>query len=134
MSSQAAPQPVVMPDVEAVVVAALDPVLDGTVSVEVPNPRPDQLTRVMRTGGVRQGVVTDRAQVTVECWRPTTVAAAAAAQTARAYLHALQGTRHAGVWISRVVDVSGPQYLPDPLTDTPRYSLTVLVDVRGTVL
>lgn len=134
MTTQAAPQPIVMPDVEAVVVALLDAALDGAVSVEVPNPRPAQLTRVMRTGGVRQGVVTDRAQVTVECWRPTSVAAAAAAQAARAHLHAAQGTRSSGVWISRVVDVSGPQNLPDPLTDTPRYSLTVMVDVRGTAL
>ena len=119
-------------DVEAAVVAYIAPELDGPVSVEAPNPRPATFTRVLRTGGTRIDLFRDRAQITVECWRPTTVEAAAAAGQARALIYGMQNTFQAGVWISQVRDVAGPANLPDNVSRAPRYTFTVMVFVRNT--
>lgn len=129
MTSNAAPPPVLFPDVEATLIGALD--VDAPVSVEVPNPRPERFVRIFRTGGTVPNPIMDRAQVTVECWASTTVQAAALAAQVRARLHALQGTASDGVWIARVAEMGGPQNLPDPTTDQPRYTFTVQADLRG---
>ena len=73
---------------------------------------------------------TERAQVTVEAWAASEQAAHDLSQTVRAVLHAARGDIE-GVRIYRVEEVAGPGYLPDPLSDQPRYSFTALITARG---
>ena len=59
---------IVFPSVEKVLVAALNAVLDVPVSTKVPAQRPPSFVRLVRVGGSRPNLVTDRSIVTFECW------------------------------------------------------------------
>ena len=120
------------PDAEAVVVAYLKGVLPGTkVGAKVPNPRPDRLVRVTRTGGSRRNVAQDDAMVTLECWDKESADAASLANRVRAYLANFDT---ADGYMPRDGEVSGPQFFPDPLTTNPRYQLTVIIRLRAKLL
>lgn len=120
------------PDAEAVVVAYLKGVLPGVkVSTLVPNPRPDRLVRVTRTGGSRRNVAQDDAMVTLECWDKAAADAAALANRVRAHLTNFDTVDG---YMPRDGEVSGPQFFPDPLTTNPRYQLTVIVRLRARLL
>lgn len=126
------PELVGFPDAEAVVVAYLKGVLTGAkVGTKVPNPRPDRLVKVTRTGGSRRNVAQDDAMVTVECWDKEASDAAALANRVRAHL-AIFDTVDG--YMPRDGEVSGPQFFPDPLTSSPRYQLTVIVRLRARLL
>lgn len=101
------------------------------VGTKVPNPRPPSFVLVRRTGGVRRNVVVDEAQITVEAWAATEEAAHDLSQLARGLVHRLAGTYVDGVTVYRVAEFAGPALLPDPLSDQPRYSFTMLVGLRG---
>lgn len=102
----------------------------GTV---IPAPRPAEMVLARRVGSARNTPVTDAVDLACECFAGTDAAAHDLAQLARSLVHALAGTVQGGVPVYRVSDVAGPDDLPDPLSDQPRYSFTVTVIVRGTV-
>lgn len=95
-----------------------------TVSTRVPSVMPVQMVRVSLTGGTRRDVVTDRAQLTIECWDASSVTASNMARLAHGLMHSAAQTVQ-GVWVRAVEDVSGVQFFPDPDTNDPRYQFTV---------
>lgn len=111
------------------------------VATDIPNPRPAQFVRVLRTGGSRPNLVVDETQLTVETWAQTEKAAHDMAQLARGVLLAARGQVLDGVPVYRVVDVtgpgslpSGPVYTPDPISGQARFSFSMLVACRGAVV
>ena len=130
---------IAFPDVEAALVGWLTAALPGygitaPVSTQVPNPRPAQFIRVLRTGGPEQNLVVDGAQVTVECWDNSAPAAAATARTVRAVLKSVKNvTTTSGDLLYGTEEFAGPALLPD-VSGQPRYSWTVQVHARGTAL
>lgn len=127
------PAPILFPNVEALLVGHFDDLLDIRVANAIPDPRPAEFLRIVRTGGPRTGVRTDSAQVTFEYWADTLYNASEGARLVRAHVNALAGRRIDGVQVNRVQEFSGPSELPDP-SGQPRYSWTVQIDVRGTAI
>lgn len=41
------------------------------VYADVPNPRPDTMVSIERTGGVSDSIVIDRPQISIMCWAPS---------------------------------------------------------------
>jgi hypothetical protein len=120
-------------DLEAVTVAWLKPRLIGVkVATEVPNPRPGELVKVSITGGSTPNRVTERTQLTLECWAVTSIRASEICRTARAMITAMDGEMINGVFIRRVQTVGGPVFFPDPDSDRPRYQTTMLISHRFT--
>lgn len=104
------------------------------VGTRVPDPRPDRYIRLLRTGGVPPTIVTDGAQITVECWDRTEAGAVTTAAMARAILTAMprRGIILAGHPVQGVEELSGPANLPDPLAPgQARYTFSLLVHLRG---
>lgn len=128
--------PVAFPDIEAALVAWLPSALlpygiNQPVSTRIPNPRPDRFVRIHRTGGPQTSVVTDGAQVTVECWDISDVQAAATSRVLRAVLTSARNiATPTGALIYDVNEFSGPGLLPDP-SGQPRYTWTVQIVTRG---
>ena len=104
----------------------------ATVGTRVPSPRPARLVRVERIGGARLDRITDRPRLDIHCWAPTEEAASDLVQLVRALTFGMPGWRGAVVY--DVAEVGGPNLLPDPETDTPRYAFAVEVSIRGTEL
>jgi hypothetical protein len=125
---------IAFPDVEATVVSHLASLVDAPVSTRVPNPRPTSFVLAFRTGGPRDSLVIDSAQLTIECWAPETVAAADLARTVRAHLGAMTGLTIGGVHVGRVAEMSGPANLPDPTSGDARYTWSIVLPVRGHAL
>lgn len=121
------------PDVEVVAVtylrAALG-VLADKVATKVPATMPAKMVRVSLTGGSRTNLITDRVQLTVECWADDEPTASNLARTAHAHMHAASGAITSGVWIRAVDGVGGVQFFPDPDTSKPRYQFTIRWAVR----
>jgi hypothetical protein len=114
---------------------------DLHVGTRIPNPRPDRFVRVLRTGGTRRNLVVDESQLTIEAWAESEQVAQDMAQLARAIVGAARGDVLDGVPIYRVDDVtgpgalpSGPVYTPDPISQQPRFSFSMLVACRGAVV
>ena len=101
------------------------------VATRVPPSRPSIFVLVRRLGGPRLNVVADEPLIGVECWAPTEGDAHDLAQLCRALIHAMRGTEQGGVAVYRIAEAAGPQELPDPLSNDPRYVFTVSVAVRG---
>lgn len=112
----------------AALAAAGSPVRVGT---KVPNPRPDQFVRVKRTGGAMLNPVIDAAQVTIEAWALTDHEAADLAALARRLVEDMAGTVQSGESIHRVRELGGPADLPDPVSNMPRMTFTVQIQMRG---
>lgn len=126
---------VAYPDAVAVAISWLTTQMGPNLLVpRVPNPRPARMVLVRRTGGPRLNEVADNAILAVEAWDETEEDAHDLAQEARAYLFALRGEVVGGVACYRVTDVAGPQLLPDPESDQPRYAFTVQTAMRGVAL
>lgn len=105
---------------------------DAAVGHSAPNPRPPAgFVLVRRVGGLRRDLVTDEPMLVIEAWHPSAATAHDLIQTARLVVHAMHGRAVDGVPVYRVTEVSGPAFLPDPLSDQPRYTMTVQVAVRG---
>lgn len=120
--------PVLFPDTTATVIDWLDIHMDVPVGSKVPNPRPDAFITVRRVGGPRRNLVTDEATLTVEAWGQTDEEAHDLLQDARGLIHVMPGET---TNIKRVTEFAGPAELPDPLSNQPRYTLTLSVAERG---
>lgn len=130
---------VVYPDAAAVVASFLSAELDthgdtAPVGSRVPNPRPSRFVVVRRLGGPRLNLVADNAMLGVECWGADEADAHDLAQLCRALVHSLAHGHHDGIPIYGVTEVAGPGSLPDPLSDSPRFTFTVQVAMRGSAL
>lgn len=130
------------PDAEAVVMRYLDqklaaiglPTMVITYRVSGGAP-PTRWVRVVRTGGTRRDMVTDAAQITLDCYASTEANAYALASKVRALLAAMPDAGNPdGATVYRCRELGGPSNLPDPLTRQNRYTLTVLLDIRGQAL
>lgn len=112
-------------DVTAHLAGALadDPV---PVVEKLPAKRPDRLVRLIRTDTRPLTLVTDEAQLTIECWAPTKAAAWDLGARVYAAMCAMDTDT---TWVPRGQRgwVGGPAYLEDPLTATPRYVMTARV-------
>jgi hypothetical protein len=123
--------PILLPDVEAELVGWLTATVGVPTSTRVPNPRPDRWVRVMRTGGPRSSLNVDGAQITFEAWDVTSPDAAGLARQVRSVVNALAGQTVGGMLVVRVEEFAGPANLPDPHSETPRYSWTAAVHARA---
>lgn len=130
---------VVFPDAVALTVRHLRDGLDArsagaAVGAKVPGSWPAPFRGFVlarRTGGTRRDVVTDRPQVSVECWHDTEHEAHALASVARALMFALPGSTVGGHAVYRVEELGGLAALPDPISSKPRYVFTHVVHIRG---
>lgn len=116
------------PDIEAAAISFLRTSLGALatkVAQTVPATMPATMVKVSLTGGGRDGVASDRAQLTIECWAPDAQAASNLARKAFAYMLAAPGTIAGGVFIRRAETVGGVQFFPDPDISKPRYQFTV---------
>lgn len=130
---------VVFPDVEGAAALFLRTALKVhgwtvTVATRVPATMPANMVRVSRTGGTRRDLVTDRPQLTIECWAADSIKASELARLAQGLMHSAAGAEVAGVWVRSVEEVGGIQSLPDPDTNKPRYQFTVRWHVRGNAI
>lgn len=120
---------IVFPDAEAVLVAALKPVLGVPVVTRVPVTRPPSFVRLVRVGGSEPNLITDRATVVFECWAENAPDASDLASLTRGHVKALVPDS-----FRRYRLIAGPQSFPDPASETPRYQFTVQLDQRGYAL
>lgn len=127
-------EPILFPDVEALLVRVLPALVGVDVSTRVPNPRPDSFVRVKRVGGGRRDYVTEEPLVVVECWALTEPAASALGRLTQAHVFALAQTSDGGDYVRAVREVGGLQAFPDPTSSTPRYQFTVQMQTRGVPL
>lgn len=126
--------PVQFPDAVLTVIEYLRSALSPTpVYSRVPSPLPDSFIRIERLGGLRDSPVTDRPRIDIECWGPTEKAAADLVSLARAHVGVMAGT-HGSTTVYNVVEVTGPQWLPDSATGHPRYAFAVEFSARGRAL
>lgn len=118
---------ILFPDAEALVCNALRQPLIGDmkIGIRVPNPRPDEFIRVMRTGGPRETLVSEAVQVTVEAWAVTEFRASQILGQCRAILNASDKTLYGAR------ELSGPINLPDPVSSQIRYTMSFQLRVRG---
>lgn len=117
-------------DVEALVCAFLRKPLLGSIQIgiRVPTPRPLEFIRVLRTGGPKETLISEAAQITVEAWAQSEQRASLLLSQCRALLNAADET------IYGVHEFSGPANLPDPLSAQFRYTQSFQVRARGTVI
>jgi hypothetical protein len=126
---------VLFPDAVAVAIAWLKTQMGPSlIYPRVPAVRPDRFVLVRRVGGPRLNKVADNALLAVEAWDQADEDAQDLAQEARGYLQALRGEVVSGVACYRIDELSGPQLLPDPESDVPRYVFTVQAAMRGAAL
>jgi hypothetical protein len=122
-------QPIIFPDAEKTVREYLLQRMPGKkMATRVPNPRPNEWLRILRTGGARENRFVDRPQITLEGWAQNEDDAARLLNDARAWLNAADGQ------IFGVEEVGGPANLPDPTTAQIRYTMTLWVRIRGIAL
>lgn len=123
---------ITFPDVEALVVAALNAGFTARgeaglkAHTRVPNPRPAEFVKVLGGGGLDETMVSEAAQITLEGWAATEPRAREICELARAIVRSqdsdIRGAR----------GFSFPQNLPDPTSDQARYTSTGDVRVWGT--
>jgi hypothetical protein len=117
------------PDIEDVLTIHLGAVLDvpaGTKSSSAA-----KYLRVLRTGGPPATRVTDSPQVTIEAYDAFESGAINLLELARHALCELPGTGLDGWRVKSVDIVGGPSNLPDPSSESHRYTLTAVVQIRG---
>jgi hypothetical protein len=132
---------ITFPDAEGVAIAFYNVELAASVkfaavraSTDIPNPRPTMFVRVMRTGGTRRDLITDTPQLVVEAWAAYSEDAQELAEFCRSRIHAASRAGVMGTTtVYELAEYSGPQSLPDPVTDQVRYTATYAIDMRGTV-
>lgn len=100
------------------------------VVARVPRERPESFLVVHRLGGPRVPPVIDNPTVGLEAWGKTQDQAWALIQQGRALIWSLQGGTVNGIAVYRVEEFAGPAWLPDPDTDTPRYTVTLSIRHR----
>lgn len=132
---------IVFGDVEAAFVDYLEDELayrgrPTTVAATIPNPRPPgEFITVTLVGGARRDLVTASPSLMFECWAPLLASKACSlANLTSALVYSARGEMLSGLTVYQVTPFAGPAFVPDPVTDQPRYRFTVSVDVRGSVL
>lgn len=118
-----------LPDVEALVIAFLKPIVAPVkVATKVPATRPALFVRVYRTGGAAQNRILEEAQITVDAWAATEVDAFNLAAGCR---EALLNDASQIPLVRGATETGGLHLTPDPDTNTPRYRFTVGLTVRA---
>ena len=102
-----------LPDTVEVCIKIVGAAVVAPVRNKVPSPRPDSFVRILRTGGIRLGVVADNAEIVVEAWALTVEAAHDLAQLARAHIGGACGSVVNGVAVYQVTEQAGPGVLPE---------------------
>jgi hypothetical protein len=116
-------------DAEAAILAYLTPYLGGVpAGTKLPETIPAKFLKVVRTGGPKETLISERAQITLEAYADRETDAINLLQLARAWLNRADGI------IFGAVELSGPGNLPDPITAHTRYTMTVMVRLRGVVI
>lgn len=110
-------------DIEAALVAWLAANTGHHVSTDVPNPRPETLVSVERTGGGVTDLVMDNPTVAIQCWAPTRAQAAEMACGIRDMLPSFR--YEAGI---RRVEVNSIANFP--AVDSPRYQVVANIKTR----
>lgn len=122
---------VVFGDTEAAVIAWLNPRLAPVkTATEVPQTRPNEFVKVSLTGGYEANRVTERPQLTFECWALTSIRSSEICRLVKAHLKAMEGETSAGVFVRGVTTVGAPTSFPDPETNLPRYQYTAELNCR----
>lgn len=122
-------QTLAFPDVEELLSVHLGAVLGvpaGTRLAAV-----SSFVRVLRTGGPAPTRITDSPQVTIEAYHSRESGAIALLGRARRALADLPGTDLGGWAVKSVTELGGPANLPDPTTESHRYTFTAVVQIRG---
>lgn len=127
-------EPVVFPDVEALLVRVLPGRVNVPVSTKVPTTRPAAFVVVTRVGGTRRDLVTDQSLVVVECWADVETVASDLGQLTRAHVYGLAQSDVDGDYVRSVREIGGLQRFPDPISESPRYQFTVQIDTKGVAL
>jgi hypothetical protein len=114
------------PDIEAIVLNYLRPLLGVTCVTNVPNPRPTSFlvaVAVPSAGIINKGLF--ESLVSFEAWNVDRVAAGALAREAIARLETAP---------SFYADCGGAGWLPDPDSGTPRYVFTATIFTRTVLI
>lgn len=131
---------IVFGDIEAAFVDYLTDALayrgrPAVVAATIPNPRPaGEFVTVTLVGGARRDLVTASPSLMFECWALLASKACSLADLTAALVYSARGETLSGLTIYRVTPFAGPAFVPDPVTDQPRYRFMASVDVRGSVL
>lgn len=120
-----------LPDATRVVIDWLTPALAVPVVGSVPRTRPARFLLVERTGGPSITRVTDSPQITLEAWAGTDDDAAALLREARERVRVMPRRLPGGGICYRVEEAAGPGKLPDPTTAQTRYTMSVVLHLRG---
>ena len=117
---------VLFPDVELELCNLLrNPLIGLPVGNKIPTTRPDEFLRVLRTGGIKETLLTEAAQITVEAWAQTELRASQILNQARAIINRSEGA------LFGARELSGPANLPDPLSAHIRYTMSFQIRARG---
>src|SRR5690606_42061034 len=113
---------VIFPDIEALLCTWLRTELgDIPVGNKLPNPRPAPFVLVQRHGGTRYTVVTDAAQIGLECWAGTDAAAHDLLQQCRALrLYRLPGHSLDGQSVVQDFEIVGTTHRIASTSPSPR--------------
>lgn len=122
-------QTLTFPDIEDLLSTHLGGVLGVPVGTRAASVAP--FLRVLRTGGPPATRVTDSPQVTVEAYHRLESGAIALLERARLWMANLPGAVLDGFLVKSVEVIGGPANLPDPSTESHRYTLTAVVQIRG---
>lgn len=125
---------VVFPFIEKLLIAALKPNFAVPFSTRIPATRPESFVRLVRVGGPRRDLITDRPMVVFEAWAKTEDEAGELGLLLQARVFALAQTDHPLGYVRAVTEVGGLQSFPDPVSNSPRYQFTVQLDTRGVPL
>jgi hypothetical protein len=105
------------------------------VAGRIPNPIPaGGLVVPRRSGGTPDAAFRSRPRIDAQCWDDDWPAAERLAERVMSILHAATGEEIEGVLIGQTQVFVGPTAVSDPLSDAPRYILTVEWQVSGTQL
>ncbi len=122
--------PLTWPDTVAVTCDYLRAGLVGVaVAAKVPDPRPSALVVVERAGGPSQGLW-EIARLAIQAWGTTPEQAADTVGACRDLLGRMKGVR-GGFTVYGVTEFGGPNWVPDPETQLPRYLFTVEARFRA---
>lgn len=92
----------------------------AVVATRVPNPRPPRMVRVIRSGGEKANLATDRPTVILECHDTTGPAAGDLTRKVRAILFASAPGYVGSAWCEEITE-AGVSSGEDPDTQNPRY-------------
>lgn len=122
-------QTLAFPDIEELLSVHLGAVLGVPVGTRLAAVA--SFVRVLRTGGPAPTRITDSPQVTIEAYHSRESGAIALLGRARRALADLPGTELGGWAVKSVTELGGPANLPDPTTESHRYTFTAVVQIRG---